>query len=235
MTAAPVPVLHLQRIRKNYGGLRPLRLDALVLAAEERVAVAGLDGAGAEVLVNLVTGATLPDEGQVRVLGQPTSDLTADTWLPSLDRFGIVSARAALLEGATLEQNLAMAYTLDLDPVPPDVAARVRALWAEIATEAWLAQPTGGLPPEVRARAHLVRALALDPALLLLEHPTADLPESARAAFGADVAGAAGRRRLTALAITNDDAFAAAMAHRHLRLDGATGRLRPARKTGWWR
>jgi ABC-type iron transport system FetAB ATPase subunit len=111
----------------------------------------------------------------------------------------------------------------------------VTALGAECGIEPhWLEQQVGGLPPEVRARIHLARALALGPQLLLLEHPTAPLGQAERAPFGAIVARVCDARRLTALAITLDTAFAGAAAHRTLTLQPATGQLVPARR-GWWR
>ena len=79
-------VLEIEGLRKNYAGLRPLRLKRLSIAAAERVAVEGFDAAAAEVLVNLVTGATLPDEGVVRTFGRSTADIAnGDEWLASLD------------------------------------------------------------------------------------------------------------------------------------------------------
>ena len=81
----------------------------------------GLDAGAAEVLVNLVTGAGVADRGTVCVQGRNNAEIAnGDEWLESLDRFGIVSERAVLLEGATLEQNLAMPFTLQIDPVAPD-------------------------------------------------------------------------------------------------------------------
>jgi ABC-type lipoprotein export system ATPase subunit len=226
-------VLEISRVSKNYQALRPLRIAALAVAAGERVSIGGIDAAGAELLLNLVTGGALPDEGVVRVFGRSTAEIaTGDEWLASLDRFGIVSDRAVLLEEATLEQNLAMPFTLDIEPVPPDVAARVGRLAVECGIEAaaWLARRAADLPPAVRARAHLARAVALEPALLVLEHPTARLPEEARGAFAADIARLAASRRLAALVLTNDDPFARVVAPRNLRLDPATGQLQPLRR-----
>jgi ABC-type taurine transport system ATPase subunit len=98
----------------------------------------------------------------------------------------------------------------------------------------WLEQQVGGIPPAVRARVHLARAVALGPELLLLEHPTATIPEgSERAAFGEVVARVCGARGLSALAITLDSAFAAAAAHRTLMLQPATGQLVPPRRSRW--
>src|SRR5437879_5817418 len=100
-------VLQLVNVRKQYQSLRPLRINDLRIDAGERVAGSGLDAGAAEVLVNLVTGASLPEEGEVRVLGRATSSIAdSDDWLASLDRFGIVSPRAVLLDAATVLQNL---------------------------------------------------------------------------------------------------------------------------------
>ncbi len=119
-------VLRIANVRKAYSGLRPLRVNDLSIAAGERVALSGLDAGAAEVLVNLVTGASLPDEGDVAVMERSTASISdGEAWLEWLDRFGIVSPRAVLLDAATLLQNLAMPITLDIDPVQADVKARV--------------------------------------------------------------------------------------------------------------
>jgi ABC-type lipoprotein export system ATPase subunit len=229
-------LLEITNAVKGYHALRPLRIRHLVVAQAERVAVSGLDAGAAELLVNLVTGASLPDHGEVRVLGRSTAAISGgDEWLASLDRFGIVSERAVMLEGSTLAQNLAMPFTLEIDPMPPDVTRRVEALARECGIDApWLPQPAAQLPPEIRGRAHLARAVALEPGLLLLEHPTARIDEPARAAFAADIARVCDARRLAALIITQDQPFAAVAAHRTLTLNAATGELAAPRRR-WWR
>lgn len=235
MNAASVdPVIEVSGARKNYGGLRPLRLQRLVVQAGERVALSGFDAVSAEILVNLVTGATLPDDGEVRVFGRSTADITSEReWLASLDRFGIVSARAVLLGASTVLQNLAMPFTLSIDPVPDAVAAKAERLADEvgIAPER-LGEPLSAAPPDVTIRVHLARAIAVDPALLLLEHPTAMLPAEAVPAFAADLARVAGGRALAAIAMTEDARFADALGGRWLKLQAATGVLVEARR---WR
>lgn len=225
-------LIHLAGIVKNYGGLRPLRVAELAIAAGERVALGGVDAVGAEALVNLLTGAVLPDEGRVEIAGRDTAAIPdADAWLASLDRFGIVSERAVLLEASTVLQNLSLPLTLEIDAIPPDVKRRVEALAAEagISLERLDAQ-VSTVSPEERIRVQVARALALDPTVLLLEHPSATLPREAAAPFGRDLAAVIGRRRITALAITEDAAFSAAFASRWVRLASATGAVKPARK-----
>jgi ABC-type transporter Mla maintaining outer membrane lipid asymmetry ATPase subunit MlaF len=194
-------------------------------------------------LVNLITGASLPDQGEVVVLGQRTSDIAGgDEWLASLDRFGIVSPRGVLLESATVEQNLAMPLTLQIDPVPADVAARVGELARAVGlagneisgSENWLRKPAGETPPRIRARVHLARAVALSPPLLVLEHPGADLEPGERLELADVVAAVTGAGAVSTVVITNDDEFAKRVAHRALRLQPATGTLTRI-KRGWFR
>jgi D-xylose transport system ATP-binding protein len=226
------PILRISNMRKHYSALRPLRMNELRIAPGERVAISGLDAGAAEVLVNLVTGASVPDEGEVAVQGVSTAAIAdGDEWLASLDRFGIVSPRAVLLDAATLLQNLTMPLTLQIDPIPDDAARTARALAREVEIDdAWLDKPIAGLTPAVKMRAHLVRAVVLGPALLILEHPTAVLGKGEGKAFGESVARVAGAHALATLIISEDAEFAAAAASRRLALHAASGDLKPARR-----
>ena len=52
-------------------------------------------------------------KGEVVVAGRPTASIaTPEEWLAYLDRFGLVNARAVLLDQLTVGQNLAVARTL---------------------------------------------------------------------------------------------------------------------------
>jgi ABC-type transporter Mla maintaining outer membrane lipid asymmetry ATPase subunit MlaF len=236
VTAAPV--LRVSGVHKSYSGLRPLRIQSLEVAGGERVAVGGVDAAATELLVNLITGASLPDAGTIVVFGRTTGDISnGDEWLTSLDRFGIVSPRAVILEGATLLQNLALPFTLQIDPVPEPVVAEVAALAAECGIAAAdLGRAAGELPGHVRVRAHLARAIALKPELLIVEHPTVEVAEAERLPLANDIAAVAGGRGAAALVFTTDVEFAEAVAHRSLALQPATGALVPWKmKRGWFR
>lgn len=223
------PVLELSGVSKAYGALRPLRIEHLVLAPGDQVALLGLDQTAAEVLVSLVTGATLPETGHVRIFGRATSDITESSdWLTVLDRFGIVTERAALLESMTVLQNMAIPFSLDIEPPPPDVARLASALAAEAGlADALLEQRLGTLDAASRMRVRLGRALAFDPGLLLLEHPSAALARADVVPLACDVRAVAERRTLATLTITADGEFAGAVSERAYILEPATGRLKP--------
>ncbi len=90
----------------------------------------------AETFVNLVTGATLPDRGVVTIFGRPTSSIDDSAeWLAVVDRFGIVSERAVLLDALSVIQNLSIPFTLEIEPPPDDVRERAAALAREVGLE----------------------------------------------------------------------------------------------------
>ena len=229
-------VIELREVRKDYRGLRPLRVNHLQLRQGQSLALVGFDEITAEVLVNLLTGATVPDAGDVLVFGRSTAALAdGDAWLASLDRFGILSPRAVLLEELTVEQNLALSFTLELDPIPDPVRAQVRQLAADVALESSeLTRPAAALTPLGRLRLRLARAVALDPRILLAEHPNAAVPAGEVTLFATDYGRVVTRRGMASLVLTADRAFAAAVADEVLTLQPATGELKAASRWQRW-
>jgi ABC-type transporter Mla maintaining outer membrane lipid asymmetry ATPase subunit MlaF len=220
-------VLELTGVSKNYRGLRPLRLEYLSVAAGEQIAILGLDQVAAEVFVNLVTGTILPDRGDVKVFGRSTASIQDSTeWLQLLDRFGIVSERAVLLDAFSVAQNLAVPFTLEIEPPPDDVLRKIETIAREVdLPESTWDLRVGDLDAAARARVRLGRALALDPAVLLLEHATVNLPSTEAAALGRQIRAVTTRRGSAMIAATADGAFASGVADRTLTLDPASGRL----------
>jgi predicted ABC-type transport system involved in lysophospholipase L1 biosynthesis ATPase subunit len=229
-----VAVLDIADVTKRYGGLRPLRIKQLRINAAERVALVGFDRAAAEVFVNLVTGQSLPDTGRIAVFDQNTSAITdSAAWLQLVDRFGIVSPRAVLLEPLSTLQNLAMPFTLSIEPVPDEARSQAEALGCEVGLGAEdLATPVSSLDDTAKLRLRVGRALALRPAVLLLEHVSAGLPSNDAASVGRDIASIAVARGVTLVALTADESFARIVARRVLRWEPASGRL--AERRGWF-
>ena len=229
----PPVVLTLRGVEKRYGALRPLRVRELTLHEGESVAIVGVDGPAAEVLVDLITGSIVPDQGEVEVFGAPTSSVAdGQAWLALLDRFGMLSPRAVLLDAMTAAQNLALPFSLAIDPIPPDVMADVTRLAGEVGLDAGdLQTAAAALPALTQARIRLARALALGPSLLLAEHPNALVAPEAVTGVAEMLTRVVRDRALSSLVLTADARFAGSVATRVLTLDPATGALREA--GGW--
>jgi len=223
----PDPLV-LTNVEKAYGGLRPLRVRDLRVRAGRITMLIGFDRPAAEVFVNLITGASLPDKGDVESLGRPTSAIAdSDEWLAFVERFGIVSDRIVLLEGMTVAQNLAIWFDLALEPVPREIMTRVRALSAEVGIDAAsLETRVADAAPLLRAQVLLARALAFDPAILVLEHPTANLSPDEAKVFAGFVSKVSDHRSLTTIGLLMDERFAKAIGGRLLIWQPATGEMR---------
>ena len=222
------PLLEINGLVKDYQALRPLRIKSLALAPGDVVSVNGLDAVAAATFVHLVTGATLPDSGNISLFGQNTRAIAdSDAWLKSLDGIGMVTSRGIVIEMFTVLQNIAMSFTLEVDPIDPDVLPKARALAREVGLgEASFDMPAGRSTPDAHMRIHLARALALGPRMLIAEHPSASLPRETVAGFGADLARLARSRGLALLSLTADDELAKAVGGQRLSLVPATGELK---------
>ena len=108
-----------------------------------------------------------------------------------LDGVGILTDRAVLIAQFTVEQNIAMPFTLEIDPMAADVRPRVVALAGEVGLErrgSDDAHRRARRPRSSGARAARARPRART-ALLLAEHPSATLPREAVKAFAATSSG----------------------------------------------
>ncbi len=230
----PAPILEFSNISKAYGGLRPLRLRALSVTPGTVMGLAGFDQTTAEVFVNLATGATLPEEGTVRVFGRATSEIadSAD-WLATVDRFGIVSERVVLLEQFTPLQNIAMSLTLNVEPLPADVREHAEGLAREAGLDGdGLTRPVGEGGVAQRHRVRLARALATSPAVLLIEHPVAGLEAHEIAPLASDISRAAATRGVAVVVLAAEASTASPFSTRVLTLNGATGELTETKARG---
>jgi len=223
-------------VEKQYGGLRPLRVRDLRIPAGQLTMLVGFDRPSAEVLVGLMTGAALPDKGDVVSLGRPTANIAdSDEWLAFVERFGITSDRIVLLDAMTVAQNLAISFDLNLEPVPAAVMKRVTALAAEVGIDSKdLDRRVGDVSPLLRSQIYLARALAFDPAILVLEHPTANLSQDEANDYAAIVRAVAGGRMLTTVGLLMDQKFAKATGGRLMFWQPATGEVRERSALRFW-
>jgi ABC-type transporter Mla maintaining outer membrane lipid asymmetry ATPase subunit MlaF len=228
-------LVQLRKVTKDYRSLRPLRIEALDLHEGQTLALCGFDRMTAEILVDLITAAIVPDSGEITVFGHPTTAIAdRNAWLQTLDRFGLLTERAVLVEQFTVEQNLAIPFSLSIDDLSADLRARVSRLAEEIGfSSADLQKQSGVLPPLGRLRLRLGRSLAMDPKVLLAEHPSATLAPAETQGFAEDLKRIVKGRGIAALVLTADQGFARRAADDVLVLEPATGTLKSS--SGWRR
>jgi ABC-type histidine transport system ATPase subunit len=120
-----------------------------------------------------------------------------------------------------------MPFTLAIEPPSSEVRDRAVALAREVGLpEASWAAAVSQLDAAGMVRVRLGRAIALDPAVLLLEHISASVGRDAVQKLGADIRSVAGGRGAALVAASADEVFARAVASRVLTLEPTTGRLK---------
>jgi len=208
--AARPALLELRRAVKRHRGRAVLGPVDLAVARGGTLAVVGPSGAGKTTLLTLLLGLAEPDEGEVRFDGVPL----ARGDLALRRRIGYVVQGGGLFPHLTAEGNAGLvARWLGWEE------ARLRARIAELAELARLpadllarypAQLSGGQAQRVA----LVRALVLDPEVLLLDEPLGALDPVTRADLQDDLAAAFARLGKTVVLVTHDLAEAALLGGR---------------------
>jgi len=228
-------LVRLRGVSKDYRSLRPLRIAELDLIPGRSLALLGFDRTMAEVFVDLITAAVLPDSGEIVAFGQHTSSIAdPGSWLTTLDQFGLFTERAVLVEQFTVEQNLALPLSITVEHMTPEIRARVGELASEIGLADELHRQAGVLGPAMRARIRLGRALALLPKVFVAEHPNATLSAQEATDLATDMARIIEARGIASVVLTADQSFARAVAKEVLVLEPATGALKPASSWRRW-
>jgi osmoprotectant transport system ATP-binding protein len=183
-----------------------LQSTDLVVPAGRTIILLGPSGCGKSTLLRLMLGLLRPDEGTVLFDGQP---LTPENVLAVRRRMGYVVQDGGLFPHLTAADNAALVARHLAWP-----ADRIAKRLAELAMLARLpheflsrypAQLSGGQ----RQRVGLVRALMLDPALLLLDEPLGALDPLVRAELQTDLRDAFRALGKTVVLVTHDLAEAA--------------------------
>ena len=171
----PEPVIALEGVTRSFGHVPALADFSLEVFPGTVTALLGPNGAGKTTTVRVITGGLRLDSGSVRTFGVDPYTRGEDVRA----RCGVVSAKPALYNRLNGRDNLL--YSARLYGIGDDMDA-IESAAARFGIEHALDLKVDGYSTGMKTRLALARAVLHDPALLLLDEPTAGLdPESARA------------------------------------------------------
>jgi len=200
-------VYRLQNVRKAYGGRTVLDIDHLHIQAGEVFAVVGPSGAGKSTLLRLLNFLEPSTAGRIEFDGQPVND----NHLPLALRRQVTTVfQRPVLLNTSVESNVA--YGLRLRGERGD--GRVRELLRLVGLNELAKAPARRLSGGEAQRVALARALAIEPRVLLLDEPTANLDPYNVGLIESIVADVNRRRGTTVVLVTHNVFQARRLAHR---------------------
>ncbi|MFY9691617.1 MAG: ABC transporter ATP-binding protein [Candidatus Acidiferrales bacterium] len=216
-TARVVPMVELDNVSKRYRGGQPvLGGVSLSVAKGEFVSLIGPSGCGKSTVLKLISGLTAPTSGSIRVDGMAPKD--------AREIVSYIFQDATLLPWRTVEQNVGLG--LELEGVARPTRAQTTAALLELVGLAHVAKSyprelSGGM----KMRVSIVRALATNPRLLLMDEPFAALDEMSRDRLNEEILRLQAEQKWTAVFVTHSVAEAIFLSTRIIVLAPNPGRI----------
>lgn len=184
------PILECRRIGIDFGGLSAVDEFTIAIGRTEICGIIGPNGAGKTTIFNLLTNVYRPTRGSILVNGVDTLGMTTD----EVNRRGVARTfqNIRLFKDLTVEENVliglhnSMNYSVvsSMLRLPKywkqekEARERVRELLHIFHMENMTAQQAGSLPYGAQRRLEIVRSLATNPGILLLDEPAAGMNPS---------------------------------------------------------
>jgi osmoprotectant transport system ATP-binding protein len=203
-------VIALREVTKRFGAAVALDAVSLDVRPGATHVLLGSSGSGKSTVLRLILGLAAPDAGVVSVDGTPVGAATRDGLVA---RMGYVVQDGGLYPHLTCSDNVALAAEAHRWP-RPRIAARMAAL-AEMAglDAGMLRRYPRELSGGQRQRVGLMRALMLDPPILLLDEPLGALDPIVRAELQDQLGRLFAGLAKTVVLVTHDVREAARLGH----------------------
>ena len=187
------------------GEVEALRDISLAMDEGEMCSIVGPSGCGKSTLLGAIAGLEQLDSGSIVVDGEEVRG-------PS-PRIGLMPQRDQLFEWKTILENVMLGLQVRRRDTPEN-RRRVAELLERYGLAEFAQKRPGQLSGGMRQRCALIRTLAIEPRILLLDEPFSALDYQTRLAVSADIHAILRREGQTALLVTHDISEAISMSDR---------------------
>lgn len=178
MTDSTIPDIEFVDVWKTFSGAEAPTLAGLNLRCDPGKinVLIGYSGAGKSVTLRHVLGLTLPDKGDVRVLGKSLERLSNVEMRNLRQNFGMLFQGSALFDSLDVFENVAFPLREHRKKWSEErIEARVHELLEMVNLKNAVKKLPSELSGGMRKRVGLARAIALEPKILLFDEPTTGL------------------------------------------------------------
>jgi len=200
--------LRLENLTKQFGTLTAVDHVNLEIEEGEFICFLGPSGCGKTTVLRMITGFETVTEGKIIFDGKVINRL-----IPQKREFGIVFQSYALFPNMTVEENIA--FGLKVRRMPKEkIGERVNQMLNLIGLRDWRRLYPAQLSGGQQQRVALVRALAPDPQVLLLDEPLSALDAKIRVRLRAEIKRLQQELKKTMIYVTHDQEEALSIADR---------------------
>jgi phospholipid/cholesterol/gamma-HCH transport system ATP-binding protein len=207
------PIIEFRHVTKAFGDRRVLDDVSFELETGRSVCILGRSGTGKSVTLKHVVRLMTPDSGSVRVDGEDLALLGVRDLSRVRKRIGFLFQNSALFDSITVGENVEFPMRRHTALSDAEIRSRARELLAQVGLDRDYDKMPANLSGGMRKRAALARALALEPAILLADEPSAGLDPITAREIDALLVALRDRSRTTLLVVTHNIPSARAIGH----------------------
>ena len=205
-------MLQIQGISKSYGKQNVLRNFNLDIESGEIISVVGSSGSGKTTLLRLISGLEMPDNGQITLKNKIVS--SDNNFVRPEDRdCSLVFQDYALFPNMSMRQNIYFGKNSESNKEKIEQLIEITGI--ENILEKFPHQCSGG----EQQRVALVRSLAIDPSLVLMDEPLSNLDFNLKANLALVIRNLLKKFKITAIIVTHDIMDAMEMSDRIIVID----------------
>jgi len=169
------PVIELTGVHKSYGDKHVLRGVDLVVHPGRTTVIAGQSGSGKSVLLKMMNGLELPDEGAVKLFGEDLARIGERRRTELRKRCTMVFQNYALIDSFSVAQNIGFPLAENTRMKAADIRKLVADLLEMLELSDAIDQMPASLSGGMKKRVALARAVITNPEVVLFDEPTTGL------------------------------------------------------------
>jgi phospholipid/cholesterol/gamma-HCH transport system ATP-binding protein len=213
------PPIAVAGLCKAFGSQTVLDGITFELVSGQVTCVLGRSGTGKSVLLKLLIGLQLPDQGSICLQGRDIATASPKELNEARRKVGFLFQESALYDSMTIEENVAFPIRRNTTLSVDECHQRALQLLASVGMDRDVDKMPADVSGGMRKRVALARALALEPAILMFDEPTAGLDPITAAEIAKLIVDLRERRHITSIVVTHDLHTARTIADRLIVLD----------------